>query len=283
MFDLHQKFTHPLILEDIKVLPIHDQWMVQVSCDGAHGQVLVIPNAQIFLPILENKVIPFFLGKDARDLETLVDEVERFASNHKLGLPVWTMVSFVEIAIWDMLGKIKNVPIYELVGTKQRDSISLYMSSMRRDTTPEEEIEWVGKRVHETGVNAVKLKVGGRVSNDVDVYPGRSENLVKQAREYWGEDFTIYVDGNSSYSIAGALELGKVLMDNGIAWFEEPCHFLHYEETKAVTDALDMPVAGGEQDTCLYRFEWMAHNRAVDILQPDVFYCGGITRSGVST
>jgi L-alanine-DL-glutamate epimerase-like enolase superfamily enzyme len=69
-----------------------------------------------------------------------------------------------------------------------------------------------------------------------------------------------------------------MLEANGVGFFEEPCPWEEYEETKRVTDALDMTVAGGEQDSSLPRFAWMIQNGVVDLVQPDLAYNGGFTR-----
>jgi L-alanine-DL-glutamate epimerase-like enolase superfamily enzyme len=89
----------------------------------------------------------------------------------------------------------------------------------------------------------------------------------------------IYIDANGSYDAAYAVEVAKMLRAYNVVFFEEPCPFEDLDETKAVADALDMPVAGGEQDASLPRFETMARNRVVDILQPDVLYNGGFVRN----
>jgi L-alanine-DL-glutamate epimerase-like enolase superfamily enzyme len=90
---------------------------------------------------------------------------------------------------------------------------------------------------------------------------------------------TLYADSNSSYDVPKAIEVGRLMEEYGYSFFEEPCQFDHLEETKAVADALRIPVAGGEQEFSEYRFRWAIYNRAVDIVQPDLHYYGGFIRS----
>lgn len=278
MFDLHSHFDSPLILNAPELLKAPEGYAVKVSCSEGEGVALLVQNALGVLPLLLDRVFPFFKGKDARDLETLMDELERHRSNYKFGLAFWMAAAGVELAIWDMLGKLKGVPVHKLLGPTQRDSVEVYMSSMRRDTTPEQEVAWVGERLSATNSKAVKLKIGGRMSHNADASPGRTEALVTKAREAWGPDMTIYVDANGSYDADGAIAIAPCLEEKGVAWLEEPCPFLHYEDTLRANRETSIPVVGGEQDTCLYRFEWMAREKAVDILQPDVHYCGGLVR-----
>ena len=162
---------------------------------------------------------------------------------------------------------------------RKRDQVPVYVSSLIRKTTPEEEVEWVGRRIEQTKAKAVKLKIGGRLSKNADASPGRTERLIALARQTWGGEMKIYVDANGSYDARYSLEVAKMLKEHNVVFFEEPCPFEDLDETKAVADALDMPVAGGEQDASLPRFEYMARNRVVDILQPDMLYNGGFIRN----
>jgi L-alanine-DL-glutamate epimerase-like enolase superfamily enzyme len=220
------------------------------------------------------------VGKDARDLEALIDGVYVFRSNYKLaGLPLWCCVSWVEFSLLDLLGKVARRPVGELLGGVLRREVPVYLSSMRRDTTPEQEVAWLSRRLQETGARAVKLKIGGRMSRNADAAPGRTARLVPLARRTFGDNVTIYVDANGSYDAAHAIEVGRMLEAHNVAFFEEPCPFEEYEETKRVADALTMAVAGGEQDTSLPRFRWMVQQRGLDIVQPDVSYNGGFLRT----
>ncbi|MBN2394609.1 MAG: mandelate racemase/muconate lactonizing enzyme family protein, partial [Anaerolineae bacterium] len=239
----------------------------------AHGRI------EYLWPILQQLVAPYFTGKDARDLEALVDGIYTYKSAYKLaGIALWSPVAYVELALWDMLGKLAEKPVCELLGSVLRRDIPIYLSSMRRDTTPEEEIAWLQARLAETGANAIKLKIGGRMSANADAMPGRTTRLIPLARKTFGDDVTIYVDANSSYDAAHAIEVGALLADYGIAFFEEPCPWQDYWQTKQVADALELPIAGGEQDSSLPLFDWMIRERVVDVVQTDVMYNGGLIR-----
>lgn len=279
MFDLYQTIPSPVEIASIDVLRAgrHD-FVRTTSVDGAVG--IASTNGRPYLwPVLQDLIRPYFLGKDARDLESLVDGVYAYRSNYKLaGLAFWNCVSHVEFSVLDMLGQIAGKPVGNLLGTVIRSEIPIYLSSGRRDTTPEEEVAWLAERLAETGARAVKLKIGGRMSHNADAFPGRTDRLIPLARKTFGDGIAIYVDANGSYDAEQAIEVGALLQAHGVGFFEEPCPWEEYEQTQSVADALEMLVAGGEQDSSLPRFRWMIRNRAVDLMQPDLAYNGGFIR-----
>ena len=271
----------PLIIDSIELLEMdRDQFVRVRTKDGAEGISLTNGRPQ-FSSILEELVAPFFLGKDARTLESdLLFELYRHRSNYKLqGLAFWSVQAWVEFAVLDMLGRASGRSIGELLGGRLRDEIDFYVASGRRDTTPEEEAEYLASLVEETGAKAVKFRLGGRMSRNQDAAPGRSEALIPLARTALGDGIDLHGDANSSYDQEHALPIGRLLEEAGAVYFEEPCPFDHLEDTKAVADALAIPVAGGEQEFSERRFRWMIANRGVDIVQPDLHYYGGMIRS----
>lgn len=278
---LEKSHNSPVIVKSIELFKYTDTYLVKsTSQDGAIGIAVCNGRARYLYPMLKELVIPAFVGRDARELETLVNDVYIFRTNYKYqGTPFWNCVAYVEASLFDLLGKVTGKSAGELVGQVWRDEIPIYLSSMRRDTTPEQEVEWLSKRLVETKANAIKMKIGGRMLNNADSIPGRTESLIPLARKTFGDDITLYVDANGSYDHRKAVEIGRMLEDNGYSWFEEPCPFEQYEETKMVADALSMDVAGGEQDCNLGHFRVMIRERVVDMIQPDLMYNGGLIRA----
>lgn len=271
----------PLIIDSIRLLEKDGDQFVHVrSADGAEG--LSVTNGRPYLAgILADRVIPFFLGKDARKLETeLLRELYRFRSNYKLqGLALWSVQAWVEFALLDMLGRAAGRSMGDLLGGTLRDRVDFYVASGRRDSTPEEEAEYLQSLVEETGAKAVKFRLGGRMSANADAAPGRSEALIPLARKVLGDGIDLHGDANSSYDPEHAVPIGRLLEEAGAVYFEEPCPFDHLEDTKRVADALTIPVSGGEQEYSERRFRWMIAHRGVDIVQPDLHYYGGMIRS----
>jgi len=270
-----------VIIESIELLLFEGTYLVRArSVDGAEGIAVCNGRARFLYPMVNELVIPAFIAHDARDLESLVNAVYNFRNNYKYaGTPFWNCVAYVEAALLDLLGKAADASVGDLLGGPWRSDIPIYLSSMRRDTTPEEEVGWVGERLADTKAKAVKLKIGGRMQNDIDSLPGRTEALITLARKEWGSDITLYVDANGSYGQQQAIQIGRLLEEHNYGWLEEPCPFEQYEETKAVADALDIDVAGGEQDCNLAHFRMMIQTRTVDMIQPDLMYNGGLIRA----
>jgi L-alanine-DL-glutamate epimerase-like enolase superfamily enzyme len=117
------------------------------------------------------------------------------------------------------------------------------------------------------------------MSRNADAMPGRTETLIPLVRKTFGNSIDIHADSNSSWDPPQAIKAGRMLEDIKAVYFEEPCPFDHLEDTKVVADKLTIPVAGGEQEYSDWRFRWMIANRAVDIVQPDLHYYGGMIRS----
>lgn len=276
---LHAVSATPIRIERIEVVRADQRVFVRTrSAEGAEG-VCLTNGRDYLVPLMRDRIIPFFLGKDARDLESLVDGIYRHQSNYKLaGLAFWNPVAWIEIALLDLLGRVARQPVAALLGGIRRREFPVYLSSTERDITPERESERFLKRMAETGARAVKFKVGGRMSRNADQYPGRTEQIVPHLRKALGEAVTLYADANGSFDVARGIEVGRLLQEHRVAIYEEPCPFDEYEHTKRVADALDLTLAGGEQDTSLARFEAMARTRTLDLLQPDIMYAGGMLR-----
>jgi L-alanine-DL-glutamate epimerase-like enolase superfamily enzyme len=272
----------PVKLESMQLFRNGKNFLVRVrSTDGAEG--FSVPNAMRLFevyPFFVNCVAPFFVGKDARELEPLLWEVYRWRDNYKFqGLALWVCLAAAEIAILDLLGRLTNKPIGELLGGVRRREIPVYRASGNRGNRPQEEVEYLKQLVAETGARAVKFRVGGRMSKNADSLPGRTEALIPLVRQAFGKEMTLYADSNSSYDVLHALRVGRLMEANQYGFFEEPCEFDHLEETKEVADALTMPVAGGEQEFSMRRFRWTILHRAVDVVQPDLHYFGGFIRA----
>jgi len=271
----------PVIIESIELVRKGREHFVHVrSKEGAEGIAVTSSRAVYLHPILNQLVVPYFIGKDAREVETHLFEVYRYRSNYKLqGLALWCPVAWVEFAILDMLGRITSQSMAEMLGGVVRRRVPFYIASGRRDTTPEEEVEYLRGLVDQTGAKAVKFRVGGRMSRNADAMPGRTDKLIPLSRKALGDQIAIHADSNSSYDPPQAIRVGRMLEEIGAVYFEEPCPFDHLEDTKRVADALSIPVAGGEQEYSQRRFRWMIANRGVDIVQPDLHYYGGMIRS----
>ena len=246
--------------------------------DGTQGWGQVSPyHADITALVLHRQVAPWALGQDAHDIDRLIDIIP--LREHKFpGSYLCRAMCGLDTALWDWRGKREGKSVCELIGGTPRE-LRVYASSMKRDITPAAEAERLVRLRDARGYDAFKFRVGAECGRDVDEWPGRSEEIVKVMRRAIGEGPALLVDGNSGFSPKRAIELGRLLEDNGISHFEEPCPYWEIEQTKEVTDALNIDVAGGEQDCMIQIWRHMIERRAVDIIQPDVCYLGGLTRT----
>jgi L-alanine-DL-glutamate epimerase-like enolase superfamily enzyme len=271
--------VNPVLIQSIDLLKWKDNHFVVVtSADGAKGITLTNTRIDYLYGIFNGLVKPFFMRKDARQLEQLIEGVYKDERNYKFsGMPFWNCVGHVEVAIWDLLGKTENKPVHQLLGKQLRTEVPMYLSSLTRDNAAEEEVERIKERLAISGCNAVKIKVGGRMGTDTKA-EARSYKIVELLRKH-SDSLTIYADANSSFDVRQGLEMGKFLEAHNVDIYEEPCPWEDFESNKKVADALKkIKIAGGEQDTSYHRFEWYCKNNGLDILQPDTFYNGGILR-----
>jgi L-alanine-DL-glutamate epimerase-like enolase superfamily enzyme len=280
VLNLHKFSPTPIKIESIDLLQAHNLYFLRTrSTDGAEG-LIQTKDIVDYIPILAHRVRKHFLGKDARDLEHLIDEVYATNSNYKLaGQEFWCPVAYVEQSLLDLMGKSWKKPVGELLGGVLRKEIPVYLSGSGRDTTAEEEVEVYVREQARTGAKAVKFKIGGRMSDNFDATPGRTNKLLELAQKNLASKVTLMADANGSYDAKNAIELGKRLQEMKYLWFEEPCPWEELSETKRVADALEMKIAFGEQDSSLWKFQYMIDNQVIDIVQPDLNYNGGFVRA----
>lgn len=239
------------------------------------GQVSTY-NADITAQIVHRQIAPWSLGRSVFEADDLLDRI--IEREHKFpGSYICRAMAGLDTALWDLRGKLEGKSVCELLGGTPRP-IRAYASSMKRDITPQDEADRLLRLRDELGFDAFKFRVGAECGHDVDEWPGRTEEIIPHMRRAMGDDVDLLVDANGGFSPKRAIEVGRMLEDNGICHFEEPCLYWELEQTKEVRDALDVDVTGGEQDCWIPTWRHMIEIRAVDIIQPDVCYLGGISR-----
>jgi L-alanine-DL-glutamate epimerase-like enolase superfamily enzyme len=254
-------FSSPVIIETIELLRYENNFLCRVgSKNGAVG-ISVGHGSQLrtLYPVFTNLVQPFFINKDARDLAT------------------------IELAILDMMGHIAGKSIGQLIGDIHHSEVEVYQATEYRHKPVEESMDLIIRDVNENNARALKIKIGGLMYHTEDINavgpPGRTEAMIPLVRKTFGDDMVLYADSNGFYSVEEAIRAGKLLEEYNYQFFEEPVPFHWYEETKHVADSLSIPVAGGEQEFSLHGFRWLIANDGLEIVQPDVFYFGGMVRA----
>ena len=246
--------------------------------NGAQGWGQVAPyHADITAQVVHRQIAPHALGEDADAIERLVRIIPE--REHKFpGSYLRRALAGLDTALWDLRGKAAGKSVCALIGGQPRP-LRAYASSMRRDITPAAEAERFLRLRDRYGFDAFKFRVASECGHDIDEWPGRTEEIVPAIRRALGHDVALLVDANSGFSPGRAIEVGKLLEDHGVGHFEEPCPYWELEQTQAVAAALDIDITGGEQDCELPTWRRMIDMRAVDVIQPDICYLGGLTRS----
>ncbi len=278
-------FATPVVIDTLELLRLKNSFLCRVrSRDGAEGISVGHSGLRTLFPIFLNNLQPFFLGKDARKLDLILEKVYVYGFNFRyngitLGLPLAT----IEFAILDMMGRIANKPVGQLIGEIHNPEVGVYIATEWREKPVEESIELIKGAVAEYDVRALKIKIGGLMFMTTDMYavapPRRTERMIPLVRKTFGDDMALYSDSNGFYSVVEAIRVGKLLEEYNYRYFEEPVMFDHIGDIKQVADALAIPIANGEQDYSFYGFRWLIGNDGIDIVQPDNYYFGGLIRS----
>lgn len=278
-------FKEPVIIDTLELLHYDRSWLCRVrSKDGAEGMSVGHSTMSTLFPVFLRSLQSFFIGQDARELDLILERVFIYNFNFRyngitLGLPLAT----IEFAILDMLGRISGKPTAELIGEIHNPEVGIYTATEFREKPLEEHFDLIKKAVAEYDTNALKVKVGYQYAGTKDIHyagvPGKTEKLIPMLREHYGDNMALYADSNGYYDVSEAIRVGRLLEKYKYKYFEEPVMFDHFEDIKAVADALTLPVANGEQDQSFVNFRWLIANDGLDIVQPDNYYFGGMIRS----
>lgn len=278
-------FPDPVIIETLELLRDRDSTICRVrSKDGVEGVSIGHPFiAKNSYPMFNKLLRNNFLGKDARDLDDLIFQAaEAHVKNQ--GVPLCVQIACIEFAILDMLGVIANMPAGRLLGELENPEIGIYLGHRLwefRNLEPEESLKLIEQDNEIIGAKAIKLRAGSgdNLGRNNVIAPGRTEKLIRMARERLGDDMVLMIDGNGTYDVEEAVRIGRVLEEYDYYWYEEPVPWTWYEEQAQVARALNITMAGGEEEFSERVFRWLIGNRVFQVIMPDLFYNGGMIRS----
>ena len=240
--------------------------------------------------IIENELAPIVVGEDPTKIEYLWKKVFDRTRQHGRGGLIMAAMSGIDVALWDILGKIAGLPVYKLLGAYS-DKLLPYASS--GFYTSKKDAKALAEEVgsyFEQGFRYAKIKVGRNPEVFLSPLPNmpsphacnysleedleRVELCCKVADEFGAK---LAVDANNTWNTYTAIKMGKIFQKLGVFWLEEPLHLDNIEGSVELAAALDMPIAGYESEVGLYRFREYIRRHAVDIVQPDVIWSGGFT------
>jgi L-alanine-DL-glutamate epimerase-like enolase superfamily enzyme len=251
--------------------------LVEVFTDGGItgiGECSPMTHGAAFAALIDKALRRHVVGANPFDVEKIWRSA--YFAGYKLG-PMGIFLNAlagVDIALWDLMGKALGVPCYLLLGGKLRDKVPLYASAMRKHRTPQAEAAFLARWV-ERGFKAVKIHPYEYWAFD----QGRDDTLdvVREVRAALGPDLPLLVDVNNSYTVHRAIEVGRELEKFKCALFEEPIAAYDYAGYARLTAALDIAVGAGEQEYTHWQHRDLILQGQVDVIQPDVVKCGGLT------
>ena len=220
--------------------------------------------------VIEKELAPLFIGQNPFQVEYLWDLVYRTTVQHGRRGLIIAALSGIDIALWDIIGKAVNKPLYQIIGWF-RQKVEAYASAgFYAEGKGVKELCREMESYVAAGFKTLKMKVGGL---------GIHEDLerVEGVRKAIGNKIDLAVDANSNWDVPTARWMGKQLENLAIKWIEEPVSPDDIEGSAIVAQSTVIPVSGYEQETTRYGFRALIENRAVQIVQPDVTWSGGIT------
>ena len=245
--------------------------LVRVETDeGITGIGSASGNGELIEIIIAKVIKPLLVSTDPTDIDAIWDKAYVRGGHKEFGTRGIGVVALsgVDIALWDILGKVRGLPLYQLLGGKRRDKVPVYATALY----PEEPSQ-VARRARafaERGFHGVKIKVGFDLDQDI--------RIVRAVREELGKNFIVMTDANQGYNVDVALKAADAFADCGAYWLEEPLFVEDIEGHAILREKGRTPIAVGENLHMRYAFENFIFRGAVDFIQPDVARAGGISQ-----
>lgn len=227
---------------------------------------------EIAAAAIEHAFKPLVLGKNPLDTSVLWNSMYTQSRDYGRKGSVISAISAIDTALWDIAGQFYSQPIYQLLGGAHRTSVQPYATGFYRISGKGEAARLAQEaRDHvSAGFTAMKVKLGFGIADDIEVMQAVNDAINDASIE-------LMVDTNHAYGQSEALQLGKALEAFNIRWYEEPVVPEDIAGYAALRQQLAIPIAGGENEHTAYGFNTLIQQQAIDIAQPDIGSCGGIT------
>jgi D-galactarolactone cycloisomerase len=244
--------------------------LVQVETDeGVSGLGSCSGNGELIEVIVGKVLKPLLVGMDPTDIDAFWDKAYVRGGHKEFGTRGIGVVALsgIDVALWDILGKVRGVPVYNLLGGKRRDKVPVYATALYPEDPSK--VAARARKFAEQGFHGVKIKVGFDLEQDI--------RIVRAVRQELGKDFVVMTDANQGYSLKVGCEAAAAFADCGVFWLEEPLFVEDIEGHAVLREKTKVPIAVGENLNTFYAFENFIVRGAVDFIQPDVARAGGIT------
>jgi len=239
--------------------------IVQIETDDGItgiGEAMGRPGPKGGASYINEVLAPMLIGEDPRHIDVLwhaMNEEIRFAP---MG------ISGVDMALWDIRGKLYDESLVNLLGGTFRGQVDCYASPIPFMPTPDDSANKAGEFLKH-GFRAMKLKIGRGLTTDID--------HVVAVRNTIGADVKLLVDANGAYTVSESIQLAKELVRLGVFWLEEPVHPEYIDDLARIRRRVDLPIASGEWLGTVYQFRDLIKAEAVDVVMPNITRCGGVT------
>lgn len=216
---------------------------------------------------------PFILGQHPLKTERIWGIMYRRTLDFARSGVLVSAISAIDVALWDLKGKILEQPVHLLLGGKKRDCVVPYATGMYF-TEHEQHSQCLPREARhyaDMGYRAMKMKVGLGIEEDI-------EN-VRLVREAIGPKVKLMIDANHAYNLREAVQLARAVEPYDIYWFEEPISPEYYTQYADLRTKTTIPIAGGECEYLRFGFQALLQGNCVDIIQPDICATGGLTEA----
>lgn len=251
--------------------------VVQIETDdGVVGHGWCEDGCSATAPVVENHLQRLLLGQDPHDVEGLWDRLFRATLPYGRKGSVLQAISAIDIALWDIIGKAANKPVYQMLGGPVRDKVPVYASALH--PVGEDKVAAEAKAYVAEGYRAMKMRFPYGPGNGVEGMRA-NEDQVACVREAVGDDIEIMADAYMGWDFLYAKKMCRRLEKYNLAWVEEaflPDDLDSYAKLRQETN---IPISGGEHEYTRFGFKHIIDKQAMDIIQPDLRRCGGFTEA----
>lgn len=249
-------------------------WVEIIADDGSTGWGECYGPAEVYQAAITSFYAPRLLGLDAMATDVLWHTMWRSSLDFARGGVMMGAMSGIDMALWDLRGKALGLSVSELMGGRYTEQVPCYATGMYFKEMPEADL--IASIVDEAagyqqqGFAALKIKVGKNLSFDV-----RQVEAIRKRLPNMG----MMADSNHAYDLPEAIQMGHVLSEHDFGWFEEPLSPEFENQFRQLQEKVDIPIATGECEQTRYGFQRLLSSGGVQIAQPDLAYCGGISEA----
>lgn len=269
-------------ITDVKatVLKTHSVFVQVFTDEGVTGIGECSPmNLEVIAHFIHEALKPIIINEDPLETDRLWNKM--FFRTYKLGVQGVQpeAIAGIDIALWDIKGKITGLPIHTLLGGCYREKALMYASIGGGGILSVSDMVGYVEKFLSQGFKAFKIRMdlGSLALGATDIDPKKDYEMFKAVKQVTGDDIPLSFDANNGYSVPTAIAQGRRFEELGIYHYEEPVAQYDYKGLAEVAAALDVPVSAGEHEYTRWQFRDLIEQAGVDIIQPDVVKCAGIS------